>query len=155
MCHYPFLESLTADTEFSTFYSGAISDFSGIKTNEIVFLFKKLQKRAQFCERVQQFNTGAPGFSRMIPSRGFSVDGKRLRASEIISDSVSFGTVSTREELIGELRGIEYDGFDRSVDICISRLRRKLEDDATQPVKIKTLRGVGYLLTVDGWSSQT
>lgn len=65
------------------------------------------------------------------------------------------GTVSTREELIGELRGIEYDGFDRSVDICISRLRRKLKDDAAQPVKIKTLRGIGYLLTVDGWSTQT
>ena len=61
------------------------------------------------------------------------------------------GTTLSREALIERIRGIEYDGFDRSVDICVSRLRRKLQDDAQVPRRIKTLRGVGYLLASDAW----
>ena len=61
------------------------------------------------------------------------------------------GQITTRESLIEQIRGIEYDGLDRSVDICISRLRRKLKDDAQVPRRIKTVRGVGYMLTADAW----
>ena len=61
------------------------------------------------------------------------------------------GKTLSRESLISRIRGIEYDGFDRSVDICISRLRRKLQDDSNVPRRIKTLRGVGYMLTADAW----
>lgn len=61
------------------------------------------------------------------------------------------GQAMSRESLIERIRGIEYDGFDRSVDICISRLRRKLQDDPDVPRRIKTLRGVGYMLTADAW----
>lgn len=61
------------------------------------------------------------------------------------------GRAMSRESLIERIRGIEYDGFDRSVDICISRLRRKLKDDPDVPRRIKTLRGVGYMLTADAW----
>lgn len=61
------------------------------------------------------------------------------------------GRPLSREALISEVRGIEYDGFDRSVDVCISRLRRKLGDDAQTPRRIKTLRGTGYLLAADAF----
>lgn len=61
------------------------------------------------------------------------------------------GQPLSREQLISQIRGIEYDGFDRSVDICISRLRRKLDDNGQVPRRIKTLRGVGYLLAADAW----
>jgi DNA-binding response OmpR family regulator len=61
------------------------------------------------------------------------------------------GKTMSRESLIERIRGIEYDGFDRSVDICISRLRRKFKDDAHVRRRIKTLRGVGYMLTADAW----
>ncbi|WP_091986222.1 winged helix-turn-helix domain-containing protein [Pseudoalteromonas denitrificans] len=57
----------------------------------------------------------------------------------------------SRQSLISELRGIEYDGFDRSVDIIISRLRKKLGDNATAPYRIKTVWGKGYLLAKDAW----
>lgn len=56
-----------------------------------------------------------------------------------------------RQTLVSEIRGIEYDGFDRSVDICISRLRKKLGDAADNPTRIVTLRGVGYQLVRDAW----
>ncbi|MDB4223688.1 response regulator transcription factor [Granulosicoccus sp.] len=65
--------------------------------------------------------------------------------------ATNVGQAMSRESLVERIRGIEYDGFDRSVDICISRLRRKLLDDAQVPRRIKTLRGVGYMLTADAW----
>lgn len=65
--------------------------------------------------------------------------------------AVNVGKTLSRDALIERIRGIEYDGFDRSVDICVSRLRRKLKDDAQVPRRIKTLRGVGYLLAADAW----
>jgi DNA-binding response OmpR family regulator len=61
------------------------------------------------------------------------------------------GKVITRSELISALRGFDYDGFDRSIDIRISRLRKKLNDDPVQPCKIKTVRGKGYLFASDAW----
>lgn len=54
----------------------------------------------------------------------------------------------SREQLVGQLRGIDYDGFDRSMDIRISRLRKKL-DQAGAGVEIKTIWGKGYLLTAE------
>ncbi len=61
------------------------------------------------------------------------------------------GQALSRDALVVEIRGIEYDGFDRSVDVCISRLRRKLGDDANTPKRIKTLRGTGYMLAADAF----
>ncbi len=52
--------------------------------------------------------------------------------------------ILTREQLIGER---ELDPFDRSIDVRISRLRRKLEDDPQDPKIIKTVYGAGYLLS--------
>jgi two-component system response regulator RstA len=50
------------------------------------------------------------------------------------------------ERIYRELRGIEWDGLDRSIDLRVTRLRRKLGDDAQRPRRIKSVRGVGYLL---------
>lgn len=61
------------------------------------------------------------------------------------------GRVFSREEMVGQLRGIEYDGFNRSVDIMISRIRKKLDDDSAKPVKIKTVWGKGYVFASDVW----
>ncbi|MFT2112317.1 response regulator [Marinomonas sp. 2405UD68-3] len=55
------------------------------------------------------------------------------------------GRILSREEIFGELRGIEYDGQDRSVDVRISRIRSKIGDDPIHPRKIKTIRSKGYL----------
>ncbi|MBW3529934.1 MULTISPECIES: response regulator transcription factor [unclassified Shewanella] len=59
------------------------------------------------------------------------------------------GTIVSRNELVAQLRGIEYDGLDRSVDIRISRLRKKLQEALSQPYKVKTIRGKGYLFCSD------
>ena len=57
------------------------------------------------------------------------------------------GKVMSRDELLKGLRGIEYDGLDRSIDVRISKLRQKLGDDPQDPRRIKTIRGVGYLFS--------
>jgi len=63
----------------------------------------------------------------------------------------SAGTILSREDIFRQLRGIDYDGLDRSIDGRISKLRRKLHDSATTPSRIKTVWGKGYLLVPDAW----
>ncbi len=61
------------------------------------------------------------------------------------------GKILSREQIFRHLRGIEYDGIDRSIDGRISKLRRKLADNAATPTRIKTVWGKGYLLVPDAW----
>lgn len=62
------------------------------------------------------------------------------------------GQVLSRSEIYQQLRGLEYDGLDRTVDVCISHLRKKLNDDRDQPQLIKTVWGKGYLFAAEGLS---
>ncbi|GAC1030783.1 winged helix-turn-helix domain-containing protein [Pseudomonas sp. No.21] len=55
------------------------------------------------------------------------------------------GRILSREEIFNALRGIEYDGQDRSIDVRISRIRPKIGDDPMHPRLIKTVRSKGYL----------
>jgi two-component system phosphate regulon response regulator OmpR len=54
------------------------------------------------------------------------------------------GKVFSRERLMELLRGIDWDAYDRSIDVLISRLRQKLNDNPKQPRYIKTIWGSGY-----------
>ena len=53
--------------------------------------------------------------------------------------------VLSRDQLLSMTRNREWEPFDRSIDIRITRLRRKLEDDPARPRVIKTVRGAGYM----------
>ncbi|MBN2645748.1 MAG: response regulator transcription factor [Desulfuromonadaceae bacterium] len=55
-------------------------------------------------------------------------------------------SILSREEIHQALYNSEYNGFDRSIDIYISRIRQKLGDDPLNPRYLKTVRGSGYLL---------
>jgi len=56
------------------------------------------------------------------------------------------GHVVSRESLHDKTQHTVYDGLDRTIDLRVSRLRRKIGDDPKQPKLIKTIRGRGYLL---------
>ena len=56
------------------------------------------------------------------------------------------GRVKTREALLEEIRDRNYDVFDRSIDVHISSLRKKLGDDAKEPRFIRTVRSAGYMM---------
>ncbi len=54
------------------------------------------------------------------------------------------GRVLARERIMNEMRGMDWEAFDRSVDVLVSRLRQKLDDPPRRPEWIRTVRGVGY-----------
>ena len=60
------------------------------------------------------------------------------------------GRVLSRDALLKKMRGIEFDGLDRSIDNCISKLRRKFDDADSE--KIKTVWGEGYLFSPSAWN---
>ncbi|CBG88219.1 two-component system response regulator RstA [Citrobacter rodentium] len=64
------------------------------------------------------------------------------------------GQVMDRDALLKNLRGVSYDGMDRSVDVAISRLRKKLRDNASEPYRIKTVRNKGYLFAPQAWDDE-
>lgn len=59
------------------------------------------------------------------------------------------GNILSREEIFERLRGIQYDGQDRSIDVRVSRIRPKVGDDPMNPRRIKTVRSKGYLFVRD------
>lgn len=60
------------------------------------------------------------------------------------------GVIFTRDEIIKEIKGIDAHLFSRSIDILISRLRHKIEDDPKEPKLIKTIWGKGYMFIAVG-----
>jgi len=58
------------------------------------------------------------------------------------------GRVYSRFELINQVRGYEFEGYERTIDSHIKNLRRKLERDPHEPRIIETVLGVGYRLTI-------
>ncbi len=61
------------------------------------------------------------------------------------------GNIMSREVLFSETYDRPYDGLDRTVDVRISHLRKKLGDSAEAPFRIKTVWGRGYLFVPDAW----
>ncbi len=61
------------------------------------------------------------------------------------------GVVLSRDAILKKLRGIEFDGMDRTIDNHISRLRRHFDD--AQAEKIKTVWGEGYLFSPSSWAA--
>lgn len=60
------------------------------------------------------------------------------------------GVVMSRQELFSGLRGIDYDGQNRGIDLLVSQLRARIGDDPAQPRLIKTIRARGYLFVRPG-----
>ncbi len=55
-----------------------------------------------------------------------------------------------RDQLLDLAHGRDWDPFDRSIDVRITRIRRKIEADPGRPALIRTVRGVGYMFVPDG-----
>jgi DNA-binding response OmpR family regulator len=88
-------------------------------------------------------------------TRVASLDGRPLALTPVEFDILAAlarakGRVKTRERLLEEIRDRAWEVFDRSIDMHISALRKKLGDDPKQPRFIRTLRSAGYLLAEPG-----
>ncbi|EON15090.1 MULTISPECIES: response regulator transcription factor [Pandoraea] len=90
---------------------------------------------------------------RMVFWRGVPVELKSNEFSLLLILARSAGRVVTRDEILQQLRGIEFDGIDRTVDVGIYRLRKRFEDTDGEPQRIKTVWGRGYLFSPSAWES--
>ena len=85
-----------------------------------------------------------------VPKHSAQLRGEPLRLTTTEFTALTLlarnpGRVLDRDQILNELKGIEADYFNRTVDITMSRLRQKLRDDAKQPTFIKTIWGAGYV----------
>lgn len=135
-----------------------------LKTTPPPVLLARL--RVQFRQHGQSQQAVAPAappqrlqFGRLQidgPGRDVRLDGDSIPLSTADFDllwelACHAGQILGRETLFRSLRGRDYDGQDRSMDVAISRLRRRLGDDSNNPTRIKTVRQKGYLLVPQAW----
>jgi DNA-binding response OmpR family regulator len=94
-------------------------------------------------------------FSVNLEARTLSRDGAEITLTtgeyELLEIFVTHANRAlSRDWLMDQLRGFERDPFDRSIDVRVNRLRKKIEDDPANPAYIRTQRGQGYLFMPQG-----
>jgi DNA-binding response OmpR family regulator len=148
-----------------------VDEIVGLELGADDYLTKPVEPRVllarlrSLLRRFQQMENGNSNETDQLSFGGLSIDASaravNLEAREIELSTGEFdllwllasmaGKVVDRDSALKSLRGFGYDGMDRSVDIGISRLRKKLADNANHPFRIKTVRGRGYLFVPDAW----
>ena len=83
-------------------------------------------------------------------TRELTVDGQNVELTAQEFEMIWYlashaGQVLSRDQLFLQVRGFEYDGISRFVDVTISHLRTKIRDDADKPKRIRTIFGKGYM----------
>ena len=94
-------------------------------------------------------------FSVNLDARTLSRDGAEITLTsgeyELLEIFVTHANRAlSRDWLMDQLRGFERDPFDRSIDVRVNRLRKKIESDPANPAYIRTQRGQGYLFVPQG-----
>jgi DNA-binding response OmpR family regulator len=94
-------------------------------------------------------------FSVNLDARTLSRDGEEITLTtgeyELLEIFVTHANRAlSRDWLMDQLRGFERDPFDRSIDVRVNRLRKKIENDPAHPAYIRTQRGQGYLFVPQG-----
>jgi DNA-binding response OmpR family regulator len=89
-------------------------------------------------------------------ARKVSLQGEDIQLSSheydlLLSLAAQAGQILSREFLFNHIYNREYDGLDRTIDVRISQLRKKLQDNPDNPTRIKTIWGKGYLFIADAW----
>lgn len=117
-------------------------------------LLRRDNNKTDHCEEVKSFGQLVINFS----ARQIMLDHNMVHLTshefELLSLLVNHaGEVLSRNQLYQKLKGFGYDGMDRAIDIKVSRLRKKLNDDAHNPTKIKTIWGKGYLFVPSAWET--
>ena len=118
---------------------------------ELLARIKAILRRSQ-SQGVQETEAlHAAGIRLNVSKREVECEGKQVDLTSTEFDILrvwlsNAGRVIARERLMELARGAEFASFDRSIDVHISNLRKKLGDSSKKAQKIKTIRGVGYLI---------
>ena len=105
---------------------------------------RELLARIKAILRRRQGGRSDPG------SRQVRLDGQERQMTShqfdlLVALAGNAGRVLSREQLMDLVRGEEFDAFDRSIDVHVSRIRAAVEDDPKHPRRIITVRGAGYV----------
>lgn len=125
-------------------------------TRELLARLRAVTRRAQIT--VQQTETALEAEELIIRELALNLAARRavMRGQTLTLTPVEFDLLAclaraadrvlSRDHLLDEISGRDYEVFDRSIDVHISSLRRKLGDDPKNPSYIKTVRSAGYML---------
>ncbi|MDE3199219.1 MAG: response regulator transcription factor [Acidobacteriota bacterium] len=128
-------------------------------TRELLARLRAVLRRSKIVRSQAKEQREAPavvGGLKVDPeSREAWLDGKAIPLTTVEFDLLfalakANGRVKTRERLLLEVAERDFEAFDRSIDVHISSLRRKLGDDPKSPQFIQTIRGVGYMMLKPG-----
>jgi DNA-binding response OmpR family regulator len=128
-------------------------------TRELLARLRAVLRRSVLTARVRDDAQPAPvsvgGLWLDPSSRTATLDDKPLNLTQVEYDVLlllarNAGRVKTREQLLLEVAERDFEAFDRSVDVHVSSLRKKLGDDPKEPRFIETVRGIGYRMRKPG-----
>ncbi len=125
-----------------------------VKPRVLLTRIKALLRRSFFKEELKLLKFGnlkINANSRTVTFMGDYIDLSFNEFNVLLLLAGKAGNCVSRGYLLQQLRGLKYDGLNRSIDTLISRLRKKLGDDSSSPRRIKTIRGKGYLFAADAW----
>jgi two-component system response regulator CpxR len=113
-------------------------------------ILRRFEKASKPTETIASENIVVGAVTLSPGSRTVTFEGAPIALTSIEFDLLyslmrRAGRVLTRDQILDDVSGREYDVFDRSIDVHISALRRKLGDDPKDPRYIRTVRGAGYL----------
>ena len=144
---------------------GEVDEVLGLEAGADDYMAKPVRPRALLARLRTHLRRATPAEQASQPVRvgALVVDAARRRvelAGEVIELTTAefdllnllarhAGQTLSRNEIYQQIHGYRYDGLDRSIDLRISRLRKKLGDDPAKPQRIKSVRGVGYQLSID------
>lgn len=120
-----------------------------VSPREVVARVRALddRKKREDNKEVLTFNKGQ--FKMFLQERVVRINDQEITLTPNEFDllyqlALAPGRVFTRDQLIEAVMGIDFDGFDRTIDVHIKNLRKKIETDTKNPQYIKTVTGVGY-----------
>lgn len=119
--------------------------------DEVVARVKAVLRRSQAdhdhpMKRFGQLEINLKAHQVMVNGKNISLTPRDLSVLLFLAENPN--QTFTREQLIEQIWGWDYEGSDRAVDLAIKRIRKSLEDWPSSEGEIKTLRGLGYQLSV-------
>ena len=149
-----------AEDDLVTGFEGGADDYIPKTTSarELTVRIRALLRRAALREQEEGRINSGPQQSIEVGTLSLNPEARRVlvAGAPVSLTSLEFellaalmknrGRVRSREQLMNEVQDRKFDSFDRSIDVHIASLRRKLGDDSRSARFIRTVRGIGYVL---------
>ena len=138
------------DNRLDGFEAGADDYLSKpFEPKELVFRLKAILKRTKKAVRVKRFKIGGWIFDvdkRVLENDHTSQKLTDMEINLLLALAQKGGEVLSREDLA---RACNLDAGERTIDVQVTRLRKKIEEDTKNPIYLQTVRGKGYLLRIE------